>query len=283
MVPELQIGGTSALRAHDKRMSAARCSDRATHGTSNDHLAAMTTRMRADRLLLERGLFDSRARAQAAIAAGLVTADGVPVRRASDMVARDAALQSAPAHPWVSRGGVKLAAALDHFGFDPRGRIGLDVGASTGGFTDVLLARGAGRVYAVDVGRDQLHATLRSRPEVVSLEATDIRNLDRRLVPEAPSLIVIDVSFISLGLVLPSALALADSAAQLVALIKPQFEAGRQHLKKGIVRDPLVQEEVCQDIADGVRGLGWAVVGVMESPIVGGDGNREFLIGATHT
>ena len=262
-------------------MTAPRCSGRATHGTCNDQLAAMTTRIRADRLLLERGLFDSRARAQAAIAAGLVTADGVPVRRASDMVARDAALQSAPAHPWVSRGGVKLAAALDHFGFDPRGRIGLDVGASTGGFTDVLLARGARRVYAVDVGRDQLHVTLRSRPEVVSLEATDIRNLDRRLVPDAPGVIVVDVSFISLRLVLPHALALAESAAQLVALIKPQFEAGRQHLKKGIVRDPLVQQHVCLDITDAVRGLGWAVVGVMESPIEGGDGNREFLIGAT--
>jgi 23S rRNA (cytidine1920-2'-O)/16S rRNA (cytidine1409-2'-O)-methyltransferase len=243
--------------------------------------SAAMTRVRADRLLVERGLFASRAKAQAAIEAGLVTADGAPVRRASDAIAADARLSAAPAHPWVSRGGVKLAAALDRFGFDPRGRVCLDVGASTGGFTEVLLARGARRIYAVDVGRDQIHPTLRTRPEVVTLEQTDIRNLDPRELPEPISLLVVDVSFISLKLVLPAALALAASPAQLVALIKPQFEAGRAHLKKGIVRDHRVQAQVCDDVARIVRTLGWTVVGLTESPILGGDGNREYLIGAT--
>jgi 23S rRNA (cytidine1920-2'-O)/16S rRNA (cytidine1409-2'-O)-methyltransferase len=241
----------------------------------------MTTRMRIDHLLVERGLFESRAKAQAAITAGLVIADGVAVRRPSDMVAADALVRAAAAHPWVSRGGVKLAAALDQFGFDPRDCICLDVGASTGGFTEVLLAREARRVYAVDVGRDQLHARLRERTEVVALEETDIRTLDACLLPESPSVIVVDVSFISLQLVLPHALALARAAARLVALIKPQYQVGRAHLKKGIVRDPQVQAQACDDIADVVRELGWSVVGVMESPIAGGDGNREFLIGAT--
>src|SRR5262249_7101984 len=188
----------------------------------------MRNRRRADLLLVERGLFDSRAKAQAAIAAGLVTADDVAIVRASDQVATDAALRAQPAFPWVSRGGVKLAAALDHFGFDPAGRICLDVGASTGGFTDVLLARGARRVYAVDVGREQLDPHLKIRPEVMSFEQTDIRELDARRLPEPPDLLVVDVSFISLKLALPAALALARAPAQAVALIKPQFEAGRR-------------------------------------------------------
>ena len=182
--------------------------------------------MRADRLLVERGLFASRARAQTAIAAGLVTADGNRVQRASQEIAADAVLRAAPAHPWVSRGGVKLVAALDHFGFDPKGRVCLDVGASTGGFTEVLRARGARRVYAVDVGREQLHPSLRDRAEVVSLEETDVRSLDAARFSEQPSLIVIDVSFISLRLVLPHALKLAAAPAQTIALVKPQFEAG---------------------------------------------------------
>jgi 23S rRNA (cytidine1920-2'-O)/16S rRNA (cytidine1409-2'-O)-methyltransferase len=173
---------------------------------------------------------------------------------------------------------VKLAAALDRFGFDPCDCICLDVGASTGGFTDALLARGARRVYAVDVGRDQLHARLRLRPEVVALEQTDIRDLSR--LPDPVDLVVIDVSFISLRLVLSHALALARAPAGLVALVKPQFELGRAHLKKGIVRDRAMQQQTCDDIADVIRGLGWTVIGVMESPIAGGDGNREFLVGA---
>ena len=240
----------------------------------------MMKRQRADRLLVERGLFESRAKAQAAIAAGLVTVNGVPVGKASDEIATDAEVQAAREHPWVSRGGVKLAAALDHFRIDPKGRVCLDVGASTGGFTQVLLARGAKRIYAVDVGREQLHASLRGRAEVTSIEETDIRTLSPALLPEPPDLIAADVSFISLKLVLPAALALARHPAYLLALIKPQFEAGRTHLKKGITRDPQVHAAVCEDMAAFVAGLGWSVLGVIPSPITGGDGNREFFIGA---
>src|SRR3954452_15494463 len=195
----------------------------------------MTTRKRADQVLVERGLFESRTRAQAAIAAGLVTANGIVLRRPSDGVAVDAVIEAAPEHPFVSRGALKLVAALDHFGFDPAGRACLDVGAATGGFTDVLLARGARRVYAVDVGHGQLHGSLASRPQVVALERTDIRRLTPAMLPEPPDVAVIDVSFISLKLVLPPTLALLRPPAFLVALIKPQFEAGRRELKKGIV------------------------------------------------
>jgi 23S rRNA (cytidine1920-2'-O)/16S rRNA (cytidine1409-2'-O)-methyltransferase len=240
----------------------------------------MAIRMRADRLLVERGLFESRAKAQAAIAAGLVTANDVPVRKPSDEIATDATLQAEAAFPWVSRGGVKLAAALDHFGFDPAGRVGLDVGASTGGFTEVLLTRGARHVYAVDVGHGQLHARLRGRDDVTSLEETDIRTLTAERLPEPPQMLVVDVSFIPLRLALPPALALARGPAWLAALIKPQFEAGRQLVKKGIVRDPQVHASVCDDVSAMITQLGWAVAGVLPSPIAGGDGNREFLIGA---
>ena len=242
----------------------------------------MQKRDRIDRLLVERGLFESRAKAQAAIEAGLVHAGDALVRKASEEIAVDAPLRASPAHPYVSRGGVKLAAALDHFGFDPKGRICLDVGASTGGFTQVLLERGAKRVIAVDVGRGQLHASLRARPQVVSLEETDIRNLPPARLGEAPDLITIDTSFISLKLVLPAALALAKTPSQLVALIKPQFEAGRAALKKGVVRDKAIHTTVCTDITDFVSSLGWRVLGVIPSPIAGGDGNVEFLLGAAH-
>jgi len=237
---------------------------------------------RIDRLLVERGLFESRAKAQAAIEAGLVHAGERQVRKASEEIAVDAPLRASAAHPYVSRGGVKLAAALDHFGFDPNGRICLDVGASTGGFTQVLLERGAKRVIAVDVGRGQLHASLRARPQVVSLEETDIRTLAPARLGEPPDMVVIDTSFISLKLVLPAALALAKTPAQLVALIKPQFEAGRAALKKGVVRDQAIHAAVCADIADYVASLGWRVHGIIPSPIAGGDGNTEFLLGATH-
>jgi 23S rRNA (cytidine1920-2'-O)/16S rRNA (cytidine1409-2'-O)-methyltransferase len=178
----------------------------------------------------------------------------------------------------VSRGGQKLAAALDHFGFDPRGRVCLDVGASTGGFSQVLVERGAQRVYAVDVGRGQLHPSLRAHPNVVSLEETDIRRLEH--LPERPDFLAVDVSFISLKHVLPAASAFAGKPAQLVALVKPQFEAGRAEVKKGIVRDGKVHAAVCEDIAAFVAGLGWTIAGVIPSPIPGGDGNREFLLGA---
>jgi 23S rRNA (cytidine1920-2'-O)/16S rRNA (cytidine1409-2'-O)-methyltransferase len=240
----------------------------------------MARRKRADVLLVERGLFESRTRAQAAIAAGLVTADGMPLRKASDELAADAALEARPDHPWVSRGGLKLFAALDHFGFDPAGRICLDVGASTGGFTDVLLARGARSVYAVDVGRGQLHARLRGHPAVVSLEETDIRALDPARFAEPPDFVTIDVSFISLKLILPTLDRLMCRPAQLITLIKPQFEAGRAHLKKGIVRGAAVRSAVCDDIAAFATSLGWNVAGIIPSPIEGGEGNREFLLGA---
>ncbi|HEY6258882.1 MAG TPA: TlyA family RNA methyltransferase [Xanthobacteraceae bacterium] len=240
----------------------------------------MTERMRIDRLLVERGLFESRAKAQAAIEAGLVVADGTPVTKASLELSIDAVLRAEPAHPFVSRGGLKLKAALDHFGFDPASQICLDVGASTGGFTDALLARGAARVYAVDVGHGQLHRRLRERNEVVALERTDIRSLTPGQLASPPAFVVIDVSFISLKLVLPAALALAQPPAWLVALIKPQFEAGPAHLKKGIVRDANIHAATSADITQTVAALGWTVLGIVPSPILGGDGNREFLLGA---
>jgi 23S rRNA (cytidine1920-2'-O)/16S rRNA (cytidine1409-2'-O)-methyltransferase len=244
----------------------------------------MAPRQRIDRLLVERGLFESRAKAQAAIAAGGVTANDIIVARASDEVPTDARLRAEPAHPWVSRGGVKLAGALDHFGkdpmFDPQGRVCLDIGASTGGFTQVLLARGARRIYALDVGRAQLHQSLRAVPQVLSREATDIRTLDPASLPEPPQCVTIDVSFISLRLVLPAALALTATPACLLALIKPQFEAGRGDVKKGIVRDPLVHAKVCAEVAALVAGLGWTVAGTIPAVIAGGDGNHEFFIGA---
>ena len=240
----------------------------------------MTRRKRADILLVERGLFESRTRAQAAIAAGLVTADGVPLRKASEEIATDATVQATPEHPFVSRGALKLSAALDHFGFDPGGDVCLDVGASTGGFTEMLLARGAAKVYAVDVGRGQLHARLRADPGVVLLEETDIRALEPARLPEAPDFAAVDVSFISLKLVLPALDRLLARPAHLIALIKPQFEAGRPKAKKGIVRDAAVHAAVCEDIAAFATSLGWNVAGVIPSPIEGGDGNREFLLGA---
>jgi 23S rRNA (cytidine1920-2'-O)/16S rRNA (cytidine1409-2'-O)-methyltransferase len=240
----------------------------------------MIHRMRIDRLLVERALFESRARAQAAIAAGRVTADAITVAKPSDEVAVGAVLRAEPAHRYVSRGGVKLAAALDHFAFDPAGCVCLDVGASTGGFTQVLLARGARRVYAVDLGRGQLHPHLRSQPGVVSIEGTDIRHYKLAQLPERPNFVCVDVSFISLKLVLPPALALVRFLARLLALIKPQFEAGRRALKKGIVRAPAIHDAVCAEIADLVQLLGWQVLGITPSPVAGGDGNREFFIGA---
>ena len=240
----------------------------------------MPERMRIDRLLVERGLFESRAQAQAAIDAGLVVANAAPVTKASLELPPDADLQAEPAHPFVSRGGVKLAAALDHFGLDPAGRICLDVGASTGGFTDALLGRGAARVYAVDrPGTISSHRKLRARSAVVVLESTDIRALPAdRLVPP-PSFVVIDVSFISLKLVLPAALALARRPARLIALVKPQFEAGRGHGKKGVIRDAEIHAAVGAEVADTVAELGWRVRGLIASPILGRDGNREFLLG----
>jgi 23S rRNA (cytidine1920-2'-O)/16S rRNA (cytidine1409-2'-O)-methyltransferase len=240
----------------------------------------MTTRERADRLLVARGLFESRARAQAAIVAGLVTADGVPVRKASDAISSSAVIAAEAEHPYVSRGGVKLAAALDRFALDVQDCICVDVGASTGGFTEVLLTRGARRVYAVDVGSGQLHPRLRGRDDVLSIEETDIRSLDPARLAERPSFAAIDVSFISLKLVLPAVSTLVAPRARILALIKPQFEADRRHSKKGIVRDEAVHKMVCDDIGAFVASLGWSVGGIVSSAILGGDGNREFFIAA---
>jgi 23S rRNA (cytidine1920-2'-O)/16S rRNA (cytidine1409-2'-O)-methyltransferase len=241
----------------------------------------MTTRERADRLLVSRGLFESRARAQAAILAGLVTADGIAVRKPSEEISPTAKITALAEHPYVSRGGVKLAAALDEFRIDVAGRVCLDVGASTGGFTEVLLTRGARRVYAIDVGSGQLHPRLRSRNDIVSIEQTDIRNLDPSVFSDQPDLATIDVSFISLKLVLPAAAHLLAPRAQLVALIKPQFEAPRRHLKKGIVRDEAIHAAICEDIAGHIESLGWRSGGIIASAIAGGDGNREFFIEAS--
>ena len=240
----------------------------------------MNTRKRADRALVERGLATSRARAQAAIEAGLVSADGVRVEKASQPVSPDAELRATPAQPYVSRGGLKLQAALERFAIDPQGKVCLDVGASTGGFSEVLIACGARTVYAVDVGHDQLHPSLHGRRGIVSLEGTDARALDRRLVPEPVELLVADLSFISLKLALPATFALCAPAAELVVLVKPQFEAGRVHLKKGIVRDAEMRKAVCAEIERFIAASDWRVMGSMPSPIAGGDGNHEFLIGA---
>jgi len=238
------------------------------------------TKQRADRLLVERGVFESRTRAQAAIAAGRVLADGAPVRKASEAIPSTARIEAAPEHPYVSRGGVKLASALDHFGLDVKARMCLDVGASTGGFAEVLLERNARRVYAVDVGRDQLHPRLQGRSGLVSFEQIDIRALDRARLTAPPDFATVDVSFISLKLVLPAIEKLLAPCANLVALIKPQFEAARRDIKKGIVRDPAVHAAVCAEIEAFLATRGWRVAGVVASPILGGDGNREFFVAA---
>jgi 23S rRNA (cytidine1920-2'-O)/16S rRNA (cytidine1409-2'-O)-methyltransferase len=240
----------------------------------------MTARERVDRLLVARGFYESRARAQAAITAGLVTADGVPIRKASDAISSTAEIEAKPEHPYVSRGGLKLAAALDHFQLDPAGRICLDVGASTGGFSEVLAVRGARRIYAVDVGTGQLHPRVAARSEVVSMEQTDIRTLDPARLAEPPDFAVVDVSFISLKLVLPAIGKLLRARATIIALIKPQFEAARAAIKKGIVRDPAVREKARARIVEALGTLGWTVHDTIVSPLRGGDGNLEFLIGA---
>ena len=244
------------------------------------HPTIIMTRQRADRLLVARGLFESRARAQAAIAAGHVTANGVAVRKASDEIPSDAVIAAEPAHPFVSRGGVKLAAALDAFSVDVGGRVCLDVGASTGGFTELLLERGAKLVYAVDVGTGQLHPRLRGRDGVVCMEQTDIRKLDPARLTPRPDFAAIDVSFISLKLVIPAVERLLAPGATMLALIKPQFEGKRRGSKNGIVREQAIHKAVCEDIGAFMTLLGWRVGGVVASAILGGDGNREFFIAA---
>ncbi len=240
------------------------------------------TRQRADVLLVARGVFDSRARARAAIEAGLVMADGRLVAKPSEMLDDQSRLQATPAHPWVGRGGIKLDHALSLWSVDVSGRVVVDLGASTGGFTQVCLSRGAARVYAVDVGRGQLHPTVRADPRVTELSETDVRGLDRQLIPEAPQLLVSDLSFIGLAKALPAALALAADGADLICLVKPQFEAaGPDEVGKGVVRDPVRQEAALARVAAWLEEQGWTVRATADSPILGGDGNREFLLWAS--
>ena len=240
------------------------------------------TKVRADQLVVARGLAESRTRAQALIMAGAVFSGERKIAKAGDMLAEDAALEvRGKDHPWVSRGGIKLDHGLTHFRFDVAGAVALDVGSSTGGFTDVLLSRGAAKVYAVDVGTNQLAWKLRQDPRVVVHEQTNARNLDRTIVPEPVGIIVCDASFIGLAKVLASALDLARPGGKLVALVKPQFEAGRAEVGKGgVVRDPAVHQRVCDEAAAWVAAQGWTVLGVTESPITGPEGNKEFLLGA---
>jgi 23S rRNA (cytidine1920-2'-O)/16S rRNA (cytidine1409-2'-O)-methyltransferase len=235
---------------------------------------------RIDLLLVERGLFESRARARAAIEAGLVVANDKPIVKPSEVIAADAVLQAEPAHPYVSRGGVKLAGALEQYPIEIEDHVCLDVGASTGGFTEVLLANGAAMVFAVDVGHGQLHASLQGHPRIVSMEATDIRKFEGKRLPARPDVVVIDVSFISLKAVLPVALSLAAAPMHLLALIKPQFEAQGKHGKGGIIRDAAVHNKVCDEIAAFAASLGCSDIKLFPSPIKGGDGNAEFFLGA---
>jgi len=238
-------------------------------------------KQRADQLLVEQGLAESRTRAQALILAGLVRCGERRVDKPGEQLATDAALALKDRdHPWVSRGGVKLAHAIDHFRIDVEGKVGLDIGASTGGFTDVLLSHGARRVYAVDVGHGQLAWKLRQDTRIVVRERLNARYLSRADIPEPVDIITCDTSFISLARVLPAPLALASEKAQLVALVKPQFEVGPERVGKGgVVRDPEVHREVCERAAAWVAAQpGWSVAGVVESPIFGPEGNREFLL-----
>lgn len=241
-------------------------------------------RKRIDLLLVERGVVDSRAKARAAVEAGLVTVNGKVITKPADTVDQHAEIVAEAAHPWVGRGALKLVHALDLWPIVVEGRLALDVGASTGGFTEVLLSRGAERVFAVDVGRDQLHAKLRGDPRVVDLSGVDARALDETVISTAPTLVVSDVSFIALTKALPMALGLAAPGADLVALIKPQFEAGRDFVGKGgLVKDPEIIARCEREVVAFLEASGWSVKGLTESPITGGDGQLERLVWATKT
>lgn len=240
-------------------------------------------RVRVDVALVERGLAESRAKAQALILAGLVYSDTRRIDKAGDQIAADAPLAvKGQDHPWVSRGGLKLVKGLDVFAIDPTGLSAVDVGASTGGFTDVLLTRGASKVYAVDVGHGQLAWKLRNDPRVVVLEKTNARHLTAAEIPDPIDIVVCDASFIGLEIVLPAALDLVVPGGRLVALIKPQFEVGKGRVGKGgVVREPELHQEVCDRIRGWLNALpGWRVLDITESPITGPEGNKEFLIGA---
>lgn len=239
-------------------------------------------KVRADQLLVDRGLVESRAKAQSLILAGLVFSGERKIEKAGQALAEDAPLEvRGKEHPWVSRGGIKLAHALGHFGWDVTGAVALDVGSSTGGFTDVLLQKGAAKVFAVDVGTNQLAWKLRQDPRVVVHEKTNARYLTDSVVTEAVDIIVCDASFISLAKVLDKALDFARPGGRLIALVKPQFEAERGEIGKGgVVRDPAVHERVSATAADWVRSRGWEAVGLVQSPITGPEGNVEFLLAA---
>lgn len=244
-------------------------------------MAMSSKKRRADLALVERGLAPSRARAQSLILRGLVRAGDRPITKAGELVAVDTPLHvTAEDHPYVGRGGVKLAAALDAFGIDPAGAICLDIGASTGGFTDCLLQRGAARVWAVDVGYGQLAWSLRTDPRVRLLERTNIRELDRAAISDPIALVTIDVSFISLRLVLPRALDWLQPGGRVIALVKPQFEVGRGDVGRGgIVRDPAARDRAVESVAALAAALGLRPVGRIPSPITGRDGNQEYLLG----
>jgi 23S rRNA (cytidine1920-2'-O)/16S rRNA (cytidine1409-2'-O)-methyltransferase len=239
-------------------------------------------KLRADQLLVERGLAESKAKAQALVLAGLVYSGERKIAKAGQALAEDAALEvRGKDHPWVSRGGVKLAHGLAHFGWDVTGAVALDVGSSTGGFTDVLLHNGAAKVFAVDVGSNQLAWSLRQDPRVIVHERTNARHLTDAVVTEKVDVIVCDASFIGLAKVLDKALGFAKPGGRLIALVKPQFEAERHEIGKGgVVRDPAVHERVCEAAASWLRIRGWDVIGTEKSPITGPEGNVEFLVGA---
>ena len=240
------------------------------------------SKLRVDQLLVARGLAESRARAQALVLAGLVYSGETRIAKPGHPLGQDAALDvRGRDHPWVSRGGVKLAHALDHFGLDPSGAVAMDIGSSTGGFTDVLLSRGAERVFAVDSGTNQLAWKLRQDSRVTVLEKTSARVLTAQQIDAPCDWVVCDASFISLAKVLENPLRLAAHRCQLVALIKPQFEVGKGEVGKGgVVRDPLLHQRVCDDVRDWLASAGWLVQGIAASPITGPEGNIEFLIAA---
>lgn len=242
-------------------------------------------KLRVDQMLVDRGLVESRSKAQALILAGLVYSGEKKVEKAGQAFPDDAPLEvRGREHPWVSRGGIKLAHGLDHFGWDVTGAVGLDVGSSTGGFTDVLLQKGAAKVFAVDVGTNQLAWKLRSDPRVIVHEQTNARYLTPDIVTEPVDIVVCDASFISLAKVLDTAIDFAKPGGHLIALVKPQFEAERDEIGKGgVVRDPAVHLRVSNAAAAWAEGRGWRVAGIVESPITGPEGNVEFLLGATRT
>jgi 23S rRNA (cytidine1920-2'-O)/16S rRNA (cytidine1409-2'-O)-methyltransferase len=239
-------------------------------------------KQRADQLLVARGLVETRSRAQALIMAGAVFSGERKIAKAGELLAEEAPLEvRGKDHPWVSRGGIKLDHGLTHFGFDVTGTVALDIGSSTGGFTDVLLSRGAAKVHAVDVGTNQLAWKLRQDPRVVVHEQTNARTVTRAIIPDPIDIVTCDASFIGLAKVLAAALDLTGPGAKLVALVKPQFEAGREEVGKGgVVRDPAVHERVCAEAKAWVESQGWSVLGIAQSPITGPEGNVEFLLGA---